>query len=191
MDEKLREILNDGEQVLWSGSPAPFALLDRHAGNGRKILIKWISVAVLASALIIVYMMNNDPVSPGFLTVVIGISLLLILSPLVDRYNILGTRYWITDQRVIMMNKEKTCYGMELADIDTWKRVRGMSDRDCLVLGSSIFDEVKRQLRWRAVHPKTAGQDQAGRVEGMILYGPEDADGASAILQNVAHESVK
>ena len=110
---------------------------------------------------------------------------------LTEQRSLQKVRYWITDQRVIMMNKEKTCYGMELADIDTWKRVRGMSDRDCLVLGSSIFDEVKRQLRWRAVHPKTAGQDQAGRVEGMILYGPEDADGASAILQNVAHESVK
>ena len=136
MYEKLREILNDGEQVLWSGSPAPFALLDRHAGNGRKILIKWISVAVLASALIIVYMMNNDPVSPGFLTVVIGISLLLILSPLVDRYNILGTRYWITDQRVILMQRSKTIFSMRLDCVDAFRLVQDEAPNDCLVLGS-------------------------------------------------------
>ena len=161
------------------------------AGCKKQILFKWFLTALLTGALLVAYFVYNEAADMKFPALVLLVAAVILVSPLTEQRSLQKVRYWITDQRVIMMNKEKTCYGMELADIDTWKRVRGMSDRDCLVLGSSIFDEVKRQLRWRAVHPKTAGQDQAGRVEGMILYGPEDADGASAILQNVAHESVK
>ena len=183
MDEKLREILNDGEQVLWSGSPAPFALLDRHAGNWRKILIEWNSVAVLASALIIVYMMNNDPVSPGFLTVVIGISLLLILSPLVDRYNILGTRYWITDQRVILMQRSKTIFSMRLDCVDAFRLVQDEAPNDCLVLGSRALEDVGRQLRWRSSHPADQpGVSSDNNAVGLVLYNVANLEDAVPLL---------
>ena len=189
MEKELQEFLRPGEQVRWQGQPGTFGLLE--AGCKKQILFKWFLTALLTGALLVAYFVYNEAADMKFPALVLLVAAVILVSPLTEQRSLQKVRYWITDQRVIMMNKEKTCYGMELADIDTWKRVRGMSDRDCLVLGSSIFDEVKRQLRWRAVHPKTAGQDQAGRVEGMILYGPEDADGASAILQNVAHESGK
>ena len=187
MEKKLQEFLRPGEQVCWQGQPGPFGLME---GSCKKqILCKWGVAVVIIGLLLWSYITFNTNPSVGFVAMVLLVGVIILASPLAEQRSLRGVRYWITDQRAIMMTRDTICYGMELDSIDAWKQVRGMTEWDCLVLGSELFGEVKKQLRWRALHPKVSSQEGTGRVEGMILYGLRDADDAAALLRMAAAES--
>ena len=68
---------------------------------------------------------------------------------------------------------------------DDFQLFRNGDSGDCLVLGSGVFGDVKKQLRWRACHPLTDAQNHGGveTVCGMIFYGLTNADAAAELLE--------
>lgn len=187
MEQALKAFLKEGEEILWSGKSEPFPLLDKRGGGGKKIIIKWIVVVVLAAALLMTYAANNDPVSPSFVLIVLAIAAILILSPIMEKNNVMDARYWITNQHIILMLKNKSIFSMKLESMDGFRIVRDEAPCPCLVVGSRIFCDINKQLRWRGSHPldhpSTTEDDNA---QGIVFYNIKNADEAVDLLKQYA-----
>ena len=183
MDKELKETLRDGETVRWSGRTAPFPLLGERTKQAT--ILKWVGTAAVTCALLGTYCTRNAELSWKFISIIVLIAGMVMVSPLVERWNILGQKYYITNQRVLLVTRDKSVFYMDKAQIDRMERVSASGEGDTLVLGGVIFEDIKRQLRWRACHPKTnlQGQDGQDRAIGIALYGIRDADVAQALLQ--------
>lgn len=183
MEAVLRESLRDGEKVRWQGEPVRFSLLDD--ADRTTILVKWIATAVLAVGLLVVYIPSRETPSVGFIGLVALTAVLIMGSPLIERWSLKQQRYWITNQRVILMTRDKSLYSMELGDIDGFQVAGGRAPEGCLMLGSCIFQEGDSQLRWRACHPKidVKGQGSQSDAQGMVFYCVRNVGAAKALLE--------
>ena len=90
----------------------------------------------------------------GFIGLVLLVAAVILISPVAERRNLMGEQYWITNQRAILMTRDKTFFYMELSDIDDLQVVGGTTKGKSLVLGRCLLEEAKKLLRWRACHPK-------------------------------------
>ena len=182
-EQVLQSYLRDGEQVRWQGKTENFPLLDNDAK--WQILGKWIGTVVAACAILMLYIGGNENWSVKAAGVIVLIAALLVVSPIMERYNVLRQSYWITDQRAILMTRDRSFYSMELSQIDDFRLVKRKGSRDCLVLGSCIFEDVNRQLRWRSCHPKAdmQGNGKADEAQGLVFFGVSNGESAAAILR--------
>lgn len=188
VEKTLDKALRDGEQVLWSGKTEAFPLL---TGDARvQILGKWIGTAVVAVVLLALYIANGGN-GKGLIVGVLGVAALLLVSPFVERRNVLRQSYCITDQRVILISGDQTVYFMELDGIDGFRTVTGKTEYGSLVLGSCIFEDIRRQLRWRACHPKmdSQGGKTSGTAMGLVLFNLKDCRGAEELLRRYVEEA--
>lgn len=188
VEKTLDKTLRDGEQVLWSGKTEAFPLL---TGDARvQILGKWIGTAVVAVVLLALYIANGGN-GKGLIVGVLGVAALLLVSPFVERRNVLRQSYCITDQRVILISGDQTVYFMELDGIDGFRTVTGKTEYGSLVLGSCIFEDIRRQLRWRACHPKmdSQGGKTSGTAMGLVLFNLKDCRGAEELLRRYVEEA--
>ena len=188
VEKTLDKTLRDGEQVLWSGKTEAFPLL---TGDARvQILGKWIGTAVVAVVLLALYIANGGN-GKGLIVGVLGVAALLLVSPFVERRNVLRQSYCITDQRVILISGDQTVYFMELDGIDGFRTVTGKTAYGSLVLGSCIFEDIRRQMRWRACHPKMDSQSgkTSGAAMGLVLFNLKDCRGAEELLRRYVEEA--
>lgn len=86
------------------------------------------------------------------------------------------------------MTRDQTFYCMELPEIDDFQLLRDRAAGDCLVLGGCLFEEVDRQLRWRACHPKTDSQSgsRRGTAQGLVFFSVEGGMEAAECLRRTA-----
>ncbi|MBP3486378.1 MAG: hypothetical protein J6J81_06000 [Oscillospiraceae bacterium] len=187
-EKTLGKTLRDGEQVLWSGKTEVFPLL---AGDAKvQILSKWIGTVAAAIVILALYIANGGN-GKGMIAVVLGVAVLLLVSPFVEQRSVLRQRYWITDQRVILISGDQTVYFMELDGIDGFRTVTGKTEYGSLVLGSCIFEDIRRQLRWRACHPKMDSQSgtTSGAAMGLVLFNLKDCRGAEELLRQYVEKT--
>ena len=188
VEKTLDKTLRDGEQVLWSGKTEAFPLL---TGDARvQILEKWIGTVAAAVVLLALYIGNAGD-GKGLIVGVLVVAALLLVSPFVERRNVLRQSYCITDQRVILISGDQTVYFMELEGIDGFRTVTGKTAYGSLVLGSCIFEDIRRQLRWRACHPKmdSQGGKTSGTAMGLVLFNLKDCRGAEELLRRYVEEA--
>lgn len=182
MDKKLREYLRENEQVRWQGRPEPFALLE--GSSKAKILRTWIVTAVVVCGILVWYFGYAEK-NAGFLGLMLIIAAVIMISPIMERRNLQGQTYWITNERVILCTRDKSFFYMNLDEIDEIRVVRDKSDHGCLALGKIVFEDIDKQLRWRACHPKEDMQGQGDQecALGMILYDLRDVDQAAELVK--------
>lgn len=190
MDNALKEILRENEHVCWQGKPATLRILER--GVKFQTLRKWILTVAFTTGLLVVYCSANENWSTGFIGLVALVAAVILASPFMEVHSVQKCRYYITDQRAILQARDKTFYYMNLDEIDEYRVVEDLADEKCLVLGSILFPEINKQLRWRACHPKmdvksNDGQDSA---QGMVFYGVPNLDDAVAFLERRKHSQV-
>ena len=60
-----------------------------------------------------------------------------------------------------------------------------VQEKGTLVVGSRVFEDIKRQLRWRACHPKTNVQSDGpmDKAEGLVLFSVSDSKKAADCLR--------
>lgn len=186
VEQALRDYLRQGEQIRWQSETTSFPLLEK--GESWKIIGKWIGTVAATAALLLLYTGQGREWSVKAVVVILFIAVLLLLSPMIERHSLLGQRYWITDQRAILMTRDQTFYYMELSEIDDFQLLRDRTAGDCLVLGGCLFEEVDRQLRWRACHPKTDSQNSGlrGEAQGLAFFSVKDGTKAAECLRQAA-----
>ncbi len=125
MDTRLKEALWDGEDLLWSGRPKPFRLLDKTVQFS--ILTTWIisALVVLVAAVMLIppLVSSSRPLSDMVILSVIVLFLPAILSvrPLMDKRCLEErTIYAITNFRILVIVKDEVMYlpigkGMKVA----------------------------------------------------------------------------
>ena len=182
----IERYLREGERICWQSGTAPFPLLE--SGERWKIIGKWIGTVVAPAALLALYTGQGREWSVKAVALILLIAVLMLLSPVIERRSLLGQRYWITNQRAILMTMDQTFYYMELSEIDDFQLLRDRTVGDCLILGGCLFEEVDRQLRWRACHPKTDIQNdsQRGLAQGLAFFSVENGAGAAECLRRAA-----
>ena len=181
-EKELNEYLRKGENVRWSGRTAPFPLLGDK--SREQIVLKWAVTAALTCGFLWLYCARDQAVNGKFIALVVLVAGLVIASPWMEQRSIMGQQYFITDQRAILMSRDKTFYSMELNGIDELRRVSLHGEADTLVMGGIIMEDIRKQLRWRACHPNTdmQGQKKQDEALGMVFYGIRDADLAESLL---------
>jgi len=173
--EKVNKYLRKGESLLWESAPESFGLLE---GKLRvRILGEWI-VTVLFAAWLFYVERNRAEFGTGMKTLVILVAAAIILSPLVEYYSLKRQKYYLTDQRAILRTMDNTWYYMDYSKIDSCCVIRNVAKGDCIAMGESIMENVRRQLRWQACHPKTDLQETSTRGEalGLVFYQPEGVE---------------
>lgn len=184
MEERLKTYLRRESRSAGRGRPAPFSA---SGGRGKKqILLKWGLTVALGGGLLAVYLSRTEAPSMGFIGLVLLVAAVILISPVAERRNLMGEQYWITNQRAILMTRDKTFFYMELSDIDDLQVVGGTTKGKSLVLGRCLFEEAKKLLRWRACHPKVDVQshDETDRGPGDdFLWRPGSRSGAELLRQ--------
>ena len=182
MENMIEAYLRQGEQIRWQSQPQPIPLLD----NGSRMLIlrKWALTVLIVGALTVSYLTAQDDPGIGFPLLAVACGAVLMLTPLLERSGLMKSRYYITNQRVIHMTKDKVFYYMDLTDVDAFEVESHLTQQDSLVLGSAAFDDAKKHIRWRASHPMEDPEAMKNRdhVDGMVFYNIGSAAAAAAQL---------
>ena len=180
--DQVERYLRRGERICWQGETGRFRLLEPDVRG--LVLGKWVGTGAAGAALLALYLGEQawNPWAAG--AILLGTCLLL-LSPVLEWDELRGQRYWMTDQRVLVMTKDRRLYAMERREVRYIRVVRRRDGQDCLVLSRDGFPEAEGQLRWCACHPKSRqhrGEAEA-RPVGRVLYGVQNADEALDCLE--------
>ena len=190
VEQLLSKYLRKDEVVCWEGVTAPFALLEKDAK--AKILGLWIGTVAVAAAFLALYLKNNaDKANAGTVIIVLGVVAVLCLLNAFQRNSLLKQKYWITDQRAILMTSDKVFFSMELEHLDAYQVLTGKTQYGTLVLGRKLFEEGDKQMRWRGCHP-LLDEEQASNVEdvpGLLFFNVENVAEAEQYLKQWAVKS--
>ncbi len=183
MNKELKEYLWDGEMIRWSGRSAPVPLLSQRERG--KILIRWAITLVCISVILGIYSTGSGALSGKFAALVTLAATLVIAAPWLERWSVMGMKYYVTDRRAILLTRDKSVYYMKLDEVDDVKRVCIQPEADALVMGSAIFEDADRRPRFRACNPKTDFQSPEGqdRAAGLVFYGLRDAEFVETLLR--------
>ena len=127
MEQRLHEILMDGEQVRWTGRPSPFKLMQCPERN--TFFVTWLlsGAAILLALLYLLPTLNSDQRGGAdwfiMLVVVAFLPAMLSLRPLMDKLCLeKNTIYAITDRRVIALVKDDLMYiPLDRSRLSLWR----------------------------------------------------------------------
>ena len=180
---ELQKKLRKDESILWESSPEKFALLEGKKLSGR-ILGQWLITLGFAAWLF--YVERNRPeFGTGMKLLVIAVAGAIIFAPVVEWFHLKNQRFCLTDQRAMLRTADRTWYYMDYEKIDSCCVIEDIAGGSCIAMGSAIMDDVRRQLRWQACHPKMDLQEanSHGETMGMVFYLPEGAEKMVRIME--------
>ena len=185
--KNLEFFLRPDEKILWHGKTSRFGITDGR--EGKRVLLQWVlsSVGILGF-LALVYAYGN------FTVPVVGLLLLLLAiligAPILSYRDLLTQEYFITDRRVLLIRSDGGANAIERGDVDDCRLLPIDHGGTALVIGSSLFPEGAKQLRWRALHPKLGRYAKSYEgltvAEGLIFYHIDDAESAMKTLKEAA-----
>lgn len=180
-------ILRPDERVLWQSKTHSFGIIE--GKEGKRVLLHWVLSAVcILGFLALVAAYGNATAS------VIGLLLLLlailIVAPVMSYRSVMTQEYFITDQRVLLVRSDGGANAIERGDVDDCRLMPTGLRGEALVIGSSLFPEGDKQLRWRTLHPKLDhyAQSDGGLTvaEGLVFFNIMDGEEAEKLLKQSA-----
>ena len=184
MNEKMKTALNEtlypDEKILWESTVQPFGLLQ--GGEGRRLLLSWIICFAVVGGLAAAYAARGGS-GIGLYFVALAALAIVVATPVISYRQTLGQRYYITNQRALMLREDGSVFVMprdELGEVRLYKEDCGGT---ALALGSMLLAEKDKQLRWRANHPL---EDSTYALRGLVFYRPERAEEALRLLSGEA-----
>ena len=184
VQETLKETLEPGETVLWESKTLPFKILD--GKEGRQVLLQWVlsTVGILIFLVLILTVGNKSAAAIALLLVLLAT---LLLSPMLSYRRTQRQAYYITDRRALLVKPDGTVNAIERTEIDDCRLMPLDHGGVSLVVGSTLFPEGDKQLRWRSLHPKLGhtakSYEGLTMAEGMVFYNIERAEEAFRLLR--------
>ena len=102
MKKALERTLRKSETVAWESPTLHFGILD--GKEGRKTLMQWTISTICYAAILAVYA-AHDSITPRFFILLSIVYGALIITPILSYRTILGQRYFITNERIILIKK--------------------------------------------------------------------------------------
>ena len=180
-DARLMKLLRENERVLWASETERFPLLAQDADI--PILGKWTGTCVVTLVILWLYL-DSGGNNPGVIGPIVLIAAALLVSPVLEYRRLLRQRYWLTNQRAILLSANQTFYYLELSENQAVRVIRSKGGMNCLALGGEAAENPGCQMRWRACHPMLRNQNggEAVKAEGMVFFAVESIRTAEALL---------
>ena len=174
MENQLNHILLDGEEIRWSGRPAPFKLLDLPARNS--LIFTWIisgCILGLTLGLFIASFVSTSLAPWEFgvlLLALLVLPLMIAIRPVLDRRCLLrDTVYAITNCRVIAMIKGDVMY----VPLTQKLKTAIASCRDgfgTLCFGEAVDISARKELSTAVIGVRNTGDIANPNVPGIVFY---------------------
>ena len=116
------------------------------------------------------------------LLVLAALLLLLMIAPYFEAKSLQRCSYYLTNRRAFIVADDRTVHSMDLRYVDQVFVLDGAPIGDSLVLGSAMYRDLKKQVRWLAVHPRPTPGEQGA---GMVFYSVRNAKEAKAYLDTL------
>ena len=189
MEQRLESFLQEGEQLLWSGSPEPVATMSGIYKSAiiRKILLIAVGFVVLAGWYISAAVKNGVQVQPAAIIVCVLPFLYSIYNDFADG-KVLRERtlYAMTDRRMITV-VDKAVSGVEYANVDVWKVDADGDGVVSLVCGCDAVRAKETVRREGAVCGVRTNLD-TGMCESYVMYSiTAEADKVAEIAAKYIH----
>lgn len=183
MNEKIKQALEGalaaGEEVLWESETQPFKLLD--GNEGRKTLLQWV-IGTACCVGFAAFRFTQGELTPVTCAVLLVIYAALMLSPLASHRQLLGQRYFLTNERAILIKRDGAVYSMRLAG-DTAAKLFPVKPGAAIAIGAAVIEEGDKQLRWRSLHAlENPGQFDGCNASGLVFYNVARAESAVKLL---------
>ena len=183
MEVKLQSVLEEGEQLLWSGRPEPIVTLQGLYKSAilRKILMIVAGIVILAGWYISAAVKNGVEVQPIAIIVCALPFLYSIYNDFADA-KVLRERtlYAMTDRRMITV-VDKAVSGVEYYKVEGWKVEADADGVVSLVCGYDALKAREHCRREFAVCGARTNLD-TGLCESYVMYGiTEEADKVAEI----------
>ena len=182
--EMFQEDLNEGGELLWTGSPTSVKLLGT-ASKWKTLLLWLIGTAwlVVSFAVFLPKIIETDDSIVHMIIVMIllnCIPLLMLTMPFSDARDLSSqVLYAITSQRVIVQMKDRKL--VMLLDPSVPVEIRSRTRDTGNVLLGSVVGKSDASLRSIALR----GDDKGGKTTGLVLYHVEAPEAVRTILERV------
>ena len=182
MDEELKSALEEGEKILWEGSPEDFVTLDKT--NKKPFIIKAALTALICIALIVTYSAATIPdnnFKPALAIVIAAFGVLIASSTFLDARKIRKQKYCITDKKLIWINDSTKKIPYE--SIKEYLFSTDEDDHTTLLIG---VDAVKRKSsKWRSLAASSVYMnEETGVCEQAVFYAIPKADSFKKIFED-------
>lgn len=179
MEQRLNDILLDGEEIRWSGRPAPFKLMDLPSRNF--ILATWVVSAaflvVVLGFLIPFYIQTQRSLlDMAVLLVIISfLPLMVSFRPVLDKRSLeCSTLYAITNYRAIAFVKDDMMFIPLSRKLKTAVESHSGSCGS-LMFGDAVDASRRKQLTTAVLGIRTEGTSNPN-VHGMMFYHVNDPE---------------
>ena len=182
MDDKMMSILQDGEQLLWSGKPT-MKMLDK---THKSVYLAKAGLTVLGAGAFLAYYMNG--VSAG--TIPFKAAVLVLLAVLVgvilapdwmDIGKLNKAVYGVTDRRLIVMVNGYV-HAVDFDKIDAYKFDTDADGQTTLMCGASGMKAAPSRRRLNTIFGLRMSDD--GTVcDRFVMYGIPEADKVEKLLK--------
>ena len=167
---KLNEALDQGEVIVWSGTPQAYSLFGESYKKSTMITLglalAW--AVILVGGYYALTVSNNVEIQKGVMLFCIGVPIFIIGMAISDKNKIQKLAYAVTDKRAIVLSEKPI--SMRLADIDD-VRIEKADDGNCHVrVGSPTFKTSMRKLPVLAYRGEFGGQGSDSSCNGLVFF---------------------
>lgn len=172
--------LRAGERVLWEGKTKPFSILS--GADGRAILRQWLIGAGMIAAILALYITGTRSLEYTPIVVLCATLAVMLAIPFVERARLMRQRYYLTNERAVLVTLGGHAASMERGRIDEW-RLCGQGTTASLVLGGALRHEKDKEMRYLGLYPEVKrAPGEEPFIDGMVFFGVENAQEAARAL---------
>ncbi len=188
MESIAAKYLHRGEEICWTGQPESFPLLGK--STKLPVLLNWCATGVITALFLAYYFLAlcRETCSPVFVGLVLAVAATIMYAPVKKQRNLKGARYYITNERAMVVTRDASYYCLDLKDLDHVRTIQDSEGAACLLLGSGLARKPEKGLDWRSqtVKPAVHTEGPWDYTESMIFFRAADLDGAMEALRCAA-----
>lgn len=179
VEDMIRPLLNNGEQIMWAGMPVHTPVLDRE--NRITTIIRWTAWPLLSTVMFFLsishQLRTGEQNSPILYICFIVIPLLFMAVPIADHRRLTQkTSYAITNQRVIINNGKKDYPSRPITTLDGFRRIKNDDGTTTLCFGKAACETESFSLRVAGIYGVSDGV--TGNERGIVFYHINDCEQA-------------
>ncbi len=177
MKERLKDYLEHGEEVLWSGKPENFDTADKtHKSyyTRRSIIVAIISVAIIV-AYLYTAISTGAGIKYGVVVVLVAVAIYALVSPVLDIKKMRKCEYVLTNEKILLVTPSDV-RSVKLSSVPTAKVFTDEDGHKSLLCGPDAESLPAFKLRIATLTGAIMNQD-TNMCDRFVLYAVNDMDG--------------
>ena len=177
MKEKIKDILEPGEEILWSAQPAAFKALDKTHKNyyiRRSIIVAIAALAVFAAYFYAAISAAGE-IKWGVVAVLLALTAYAALSPVMDINKLRKCSYVLTNEKLLLVSPGDV-RSVKLSSIPTAKIV-GDEDGQFSLLCGPLAEKLPAFKRRVITLSGAMLEQSSGMCDRFVLYAIGDVQG--------------